>query len=267
MSAIAILGAGPTALMAAYAVERNGHEPVLYSRDPEQAHVNADMFLYRALPDLADQEQFRLEIHRWGSRGGYAEKVYGERDAKVSWDELPFGTVVAWWLKPTYDLLWERYKGAVQPLDVNGYVAQLLLKQHPLVMSTLPAPAVCVDPTHAFSDKPTWLARYWDELADLQRHPNQMLYNGDVNYGSKWFRYTCLNGWRTWEYAVVPPSSEVTSDTPILPGKKFLSNTCDCHPALYRVGRWAQWKRGVLNHHAFEQATSILASAGLGKGA
>jgi hypothetical protein len=50
-------------------------------------------------------------------------------------------------------------------------------------------------------------------------------------------------------------------------GKKLISNTCDCHPRIHRVGRWGQWQRGVLNHHPFEQTQALLASVGLGKGA
>lgn len=266
MSKVAILGAGPTGLMAAWAVLRNGHEPVIYSRDIQPPSVNEDMFLYRSLPGVPDGAPFRLEIFQFGNRDGYARKVYGGTDVETSWEQLgPNPSVIAWWLKPTYEMLWEYFRGDLIPLDANYHAAKLLTHEHPLVISTLPAPAICGNPRHLFVDIQTWLARYKDPDWDQWRSPNQMIYNGDEE--SQWFRFTSLNGWRTWEYAVVPPASEVSDDTPIFPGKKFLSNTCDCLPNVFRVGRYAQWRRGVLNHHAFEQATSILASYGLGKGA
>lgn len=260
MSIVAILGAGPAGMMTAWAAERNGHEPRLFALFPGQSAVNDDMFLQKPIPGIHDpaDPDVRINYLSFGTSHGYAKKVYGDAGAPVSWGSVLWGQQPAWWLKPTYDLLWDRYSPYITSLVIASEGAEIIAANHPIAISTLPATTLCGKPDeHKFVERQTWLRR--DESSPDQRA--ELVYNGEID--TPWFRHSCLNGWSTWEYSEVYLAS---SSELVFPGKKMVSNTCDCHPGIARVGRWAQWTRGVLNHHAFEQATALLASSGLGKG-
>jgi len=256
---VAILGAGPTGMMAAWAAERNGHEPVIFAGRTTASEVNDDTFLQRPLPDLGESGMYDSELTyaAAGTAEGYAVKVYGDPEAQVSWTSVAWGTHPIWWLKPVYERLFERYASSITKLDLTPEMATVLETLHPLTLSTIPATSMCEHlDEHRFEERSIWLER---QRTDSPTTP-VMVYNG--NEEISWFRFTRLNGWLTWEHAKAP-----STELQVHKGKKFISNTCTCHPSIQRVGRLAQWKRGVLNHHAFEQTTSILASAGLGKGA
>lgn len=267
---VAILGAGPAGLISAYAAERNELEPVIYAEHRRPSVVNDDMFLQQPLPgfEVPYLGNALIDYIKWGHRELYAEKVYGSPDAPVSWDNVVWGRHPAWWLKPIYAELWERYAGNITETIVTPSVAAVIAKNYHVTISTLPAPVLCGFPEqHVFSERATWLARRKNQYGGYydKRERQEMIYNGDPAQ-ARWFRHTNLNGWLTWEYGEVPPESEVSKDCPVMPGKKFLSNTCNCHPGIQRVGRWARWERGILNHHTYSSATGILASVGLGKG-
>lgn len=256
MSEVAIIGCGPAGLMAALAVERNGHRPHIFSIKHKSV-VHDDMFLQKPLPGHHTPVS-RINYLGLGTREGYAAKLYDDPQAPVSWDTVKWGVQDAWWLAPIYDLLWDRFKSRIRPGAVDGTVATVLTGDFPLVISTIPAIQLCQRMNeHLFVSKPVWLARSRSDHLGL----GELVYNGDPE--SKWYRYSFLNGWNCWEFADLPLSADAPG-TEIFPGAKLISNTCDCHPRVHRVGRWAQYQRGILNHHAFEQTTSILATEGLG---
>ena len=267
---VAVLGAGPVGLMAAWAAERNGHEVIVYSNSPSPSKVNPDMYLQRPLPDLPGHDPGQpdavVEYIQWGTKEGYALRCYGDPKAPVSWDEIKWGYGDAWWLDDVYALLWEHFVDRIRLHDASYLSLGEVQRAHSLVMSTLPAPVLCGG-GHLFSHIDTVLVRSKQSAEYTTRDRNEMVYNGDLTYQSKWFRHSRLRGWRTFEYAGFVPAEELGMNPILLPGKKLTGNNCTCNPRIERVGRWAQWERGVLNHHAFEQATAILASYGLGKGA
>lgn len=266
---VAILGAGPAGMMAAHACARNGLEVDIFSADRQPSQINADMFLQRPLPGVHEDLMIpddKVEYVQVGDSLGYASKCYGDPLAPVSWDTIEWGSGSLWWLRPAYDALWQAYGPHVHARLVGPVEAAAITTAYPVVLSTVPAPSICGDSRHTFGAIPTWLVRDGREYDP--REGNVMVYNGDEQ--PSWFRHSRLRGVRTWEYALDPQiafPNEISDDPVVLMGKKFTGNTCDCHPTIHRIGRWAQWQRGVLNHHAFEQATAILASVGLGKGA
>jgi hypothetical protein len=269
MTQVAILGAGPAGMMAAHAVARNGHEPVLFAEYRLPSHVNHDMFILKPFPGVGSPHS-SVWYDKIGRPEGYAEKCYGNEDAPTSWERIGSGSGSIWWLSEVYDSLWSMYHVQVMAKLITDDVIEDIKDDYPLVISTLPATAICRDlEGHLFGAVDTWLARdESDYQLTRQRVDNYLAYNGSLEPG--WYRYSSLRGIRTWEYASDPLlvyPREIGEGTPILTGKKFTDNTCSCHPGVHRVGRWAQWKRGVLNHHPYEQTTAILASLKLGKGA
>jgi hypothetical protein len=264
----AILGAGPAGLMAALAAERNGLEPVIFAKERVPSLVHDDMFLQRPLPDVEGldpgQPDAVIDYVQRGTSEGYAEKCYGYPSAPVSWDHIRWGFGDAWWLKDIYETLWERYVGNVVEQELDPLSAALISQEHVITLSTVPATVIC-NGEHSFSSVPTWLVRSLNYHWDHQRSRNRMVYNGENVPGESWFRASWLRAWTTFEYAGEPPVEELGPNPAIIRGLKFTGNSCKCNPAIARVGRWAMWQRGVLNHHAYEQTIGFLASAGLGK--
>ena len=263
---VAVLGAGPTAMMAALAVERQGHTPVIFARERIKSEVNEDMYLQRPLPDVPGVEAGHpdsvIQYIRRGTSEGYAEKCYGYASAPVSWDRIQWGFGDAWWLEDIYDKLFDRFVGNIMEHFIDPLSIGLITRNYAMTLSTLPAPMLC--PNHCtFSFVPTTLVRVRNPNWSPQLSRNEMIYNGMPDGG--WFRCSRLRGWITFEYAGEPPEDEVPAGAVVLRGKKFTGNSCSCNPTVARIGRWAQWERGILNHHAYEQTLGVLASAGLGK--
>lgn len=263
MSSVVILGAGPAGMMAALAVERNGHTPIIFTKELKPSPINEDMFLQKPLPDVHGEPDVMIEYMTRGTEEGYAARVYGSPTLPTSWQKLKLGRQPGWWLSYAYQALWERYEGHISQLNLGPAQASILAENYPLVISTLPGPALCARSYHAFLDRHTYLVRH--RRHDDRRNSQEIVYNGEEG-GPQWFRMSKLGPWATWEYAAPPPVEEVTDSPLILSGRKLIGNNCNCLPKVHRIGRWAMWQRGVLNHHAFEQATSILATVGLGKG-
>lgn len=264
---VAIIGAGPAGLMAAYACERNGLEPVIYSSSALVSIVNRDMFLQRSLPGFPTEPDAYIHYSRDGSARGYARKVYGSADAKTSWDDISWGRGKIWWLREVYHQLWDRFSGCIEHRKLGATQIVDLSGNFPLTISTIPAQRLCLDfEDHLFASTQTWLVRA--PYISSDHGTFEMTYNGCDQEYCGWFRYSRLRDWYTWEYARDPYENfahELGPEPIIVGGEKMLYTTCTCLPNVYRVGRWARWQRGVLMHHAFDETTSILAALGLGK--
>lgn len=267
---VAILGAGPAGMLAALAVERNGYQPVIYSATRLRSELNDDMYLEELPPGILGTDGYTpdqvVEYIREGTARQYAKKLYGDEDAIVSWEDVRWGEHGIWWLQDVYDKLFDRFLGNIVEFEFkDGLDVAAVAAKHNFTMTTLPGKIACVNPDHSFTSRTVWLVRYQSPHYDPIRDRQELVYNGQE--GPRWYRYSSLRGWKTWEYSFDPSEvhGEIGDDPVIVKGMKLLNNSCTCNPRVHRVGRWAQWRRGVRNHHPFQQATSILASEGLGR--
>lgn len=256
MADVAIFGAGPNGLLAAYAVDRQGHTPVIYSNSLAPSELDSTMFLARAIPGLTrDSERFTVTVSKTGDREGYAKLLYGTADAECSWDDLPL-YLDAYPLDLTYGRLWDAYKFDVITRTITTDLAEDISERYPLTISTLPAEVLCHNGKHTFEGVCTWLMKFEREL--LGRGRGLMQYNGNPVVG-RWFRYSGIRSWHVYEYARHKPPG------PERRGWKPISTDCDCLPKVHRVGRFAKATRGVMNHHAYEDTVAIMAAVGLGR--
>jgi len=278
MSQVAIIGSGHNALLAAHAVERSGHEPVIFG-GAEPAPVQRSMFYAQPIPGVTDSiKPVRISILKRGSRGEYALRLYGDRDHECSWDELP-RQIDGYPIRPAYNMLWMMYSREINQITVQMDDLVSLMRSYPVVISTLNASHICINPYHKFRKVDTKVLRI--PGTEPAHRLGQMIYNGETVFhkpdgravtGTDWFRYSEINGDQVWEY-----TSELEREGPgISEGVKPISNTCDCWQTevsdsairprqVHRVGRFAKWQRGVQNHHAFQDTMSILATEGLGR--
>lgn len=250
MSEIAIIGCGPAGMLAAHAVVRAGHQPVVYSDNPEPVPVTGGVYLHESIPGVSGKKpDGEIDFRKVGSEAGYAAKVYGNVGARTSWRRFGQGKRPAWALEPVYKALWGLYGHAVHQLAVDHDRAAGLAAEYPLVLSSAPAPHLCLHngqmkPVHKFPERHVY---YIDHAPKVVQN-NMMVYNGRMS--DPWFRSSRVFGVAVTEFPEWVPNARL--------GRKVLSTNCTCHPQIVRIGRWGLWRPGVLLHHAFGRAEDAM---------
>jgi hypothetical protein len=240
---VAIIGCGPSGLLAAYSVMRAGLEPVIFSRKVKSQMPGA-IYMHHYIPDLTSSEpDTMIEFRKQGTREGYARKVYGAGDAPCSWDDFPTGALPGWNLSMVYDRLWEQFRDTVRDQMIGAHAYETLTSTFPLVISSAPAPAMCRRPgAHIFESADIWIR--------AQKRPlygrDEIIYNGDPLM--PWYRSSQLFGHSSFEFGhrILGPD--------VVEGRKPIRTNCDCQPGVVRIGRFGKWQKGVLTTDAYREA-------------
>lgn len=251
---IAVLGCGPSGLLAAHAANELGHNVVVYSM-PQKSEISGAMFMHTMIPGLSGvSPEMQIEIVKSGIREGYAENVYGDPEHPVSWDKFEPGLFPAWDLRKTYDKLWWKWQGRIIPANITLTVLASICEGHDKVISSIPAPTICIRPkVHVFDSQKIWIKRM-----EGVSPRNVMHYNGwtaDGKYGQvgpKWYRYSQIQGHRSWEYSIPIENGDVVE------GYKPIFTNCDCWPRVMKVGRFGAWRKQVLTHHVWNEVFDAL---------
>lgn len=256
---VAILGAGPSGLLAAHAVELTGKTAAIFSSSdggpmprPKRSEIGAATYLHAAIPDLTSAEpDDMIKFIKLGTGSGYALKVYGDRLHPSSWALFEEGSYPAWSLQAVYDELWDRFSDRIVPMDVGPEEADEFLDDFGMVISSIPAPTLC-DGSHSFPSRTIWVT---DEAISDCHHQGDpvIVYDGRAGALGDRYRSSLIFGKASTEYAREVPGSRQ--------GIKVLPSQCDCRPEIVRVGRWGEWKPGVLTHHAFEKTWGLMFDA------
>ena len=122
----------------------------------------------------------------------------------------------------------------------------------------MPAPATCyARDRHTFASQEIWASgdapgtgKYCPILA---AEPWTVVCDGTKERG--WYRASNIFHHRTAEWPIhnKPPISNLSVV------KKPIRTNCDCfegiegYPSFLRVGRYGEWRKGVLSHHAYEK--------------
>lgn len=270
---VVVLGAGPAGLLAAHAAERAGREVSVFSAPgkdgtPQKSELHGCQYLHAYIPGVTmDGSGPRRKVRYLldGTTDQYRRKVYGEGwDGQVSPDEYgPEQDHYAWDLRKAYDLLWDRWSRRIAPLEVTPRMAEkVAATRGQVVLCTIPAPSLCLDPgTHKFVSQDVWAMGTRDGLnPDSPSHipyvapANTVQCNGQD--APRWYRAATVFGQSTleWPAGPKPPISGVVAV------KKPLSTDCVCHLGLrwHRLGRFGEWRKGVLVHQAYEGAKEFL---------
>jgi hypothetical protein len=230
---------------------QEGHVPHIFSR-MQKSVIPGSQHLQAAIPGVTSEYPRQPVLFvRMGTKETYAEKVYGDPYHPCGWPAYD-GVSPSWSVFEAYDLLWERFKGRVIDENVTREYLADISKAYDLVLSTLPLPPLCENEKHEFKSVPYWILPRMTPADDA--HREVVVYNGLPD--DPWYRWSILGRKESLE-----------STTPLMyaqQGLKAISNNCDCHPRVKRLGRWAQWKHGVLLHHAYQEAREILQDYGKG---
>lgn len=245
---VAVLGCGPAGLMAAHAINLAGRQPIIYA-PKEPSKIPGAAYLHKPIPDISGVDpEGMVRYRKIGKRDGYALKVYGDASAPCSWDDFEAGMYPAWSLRNTYEKLWEAYKAFIIPIEVDANDVEAMLTDYPLVISSIPRKVICRDRQHhEFQSRHYW---HSEKSALTAIMPNILVYSGSPAHS--WYRTSQIFDHQATEFIELP----MEWDAEIWPGEKPLGNNCDCWEErnLLFVGRFGEWRKGVLAHHAFEKS-------------
>lgn len=259
----AIIGSGPTGLVVAHALETAGiprYMIDIFSRG-QKSELYGAQFLHGEIPGLS-LEPFPILVVTEGTMDQYREKVYESyRDfPKVPLEEFG-GKHVGWDIRLAYDKLWLRYFERIQACDfipgmMFGLKVQNMLLEYDLVFTTMSMRHFCIVTEHSWNSETVYAIGDTDEeRCPVRSERNTVHYNGTDS--AAWYRKANIHGyctveWPAWGGRRKPPVSGVVRVT------KPLSTNCTCWPELIRVGRYGQWKKGVLVNHAYDRVMSKL---------
>lgn len=248
-------------MFAAQALSLHGIRPTIISKKQKSVIYGAQ-YLHQPIPELSSQAPATdIYTFRVGLPEVYAERVYGLATMPTSWDRV-VAVQPAWDLRSTYDAAWAKFEHRIIDWRISPSEVQEITTQFDLVISTIPAWAICLKPDrHSFESVNILVRKQLDfDFRPFYKVPdNWVVYNGTWDYD--WYRASNIFGY---------PSAEARSGPHLHinkiwePGFKVVDTSCDCHPNVVRAGRMGTWKRGVLTHHAFEQTLrqiELLASA------
>lgn len=262
---VAILGCGPTGLIAAHAAATLGHEVTIFSRRVKSKTFGA-MYLHEPIPGVSPTEP-ELEVHivKLGTREGYARNVYGDPKAEVSWDKFRDGPTPGWDLSATYSRLWGMYDDRIMGIDLTGPSIDRIGEKYQRVFSTIPTQTtICRDWAHKFEKVEICVVHGQGDPEDR----SYMYYNGfdpdniSIGIGSGWYRYSVIRGYHSWEYAkkMLPYGIKFPDNLNITYGIKPLRTDCDCRPWIHRLGRFGKWHKHAFTHHAYSEVRNALLS-------
>lgn len=253
---IAVLGSGPAGMLAAHACKSHGHNVSVFSRDKKPSLVTGAQYVHEQIPELVSGEPDGvITYHKIGSASGYAKKVYGDELAPTSWDIFPVGEYPCWGMRKLYGKLWESWSKRIQERDVTKDWLDHHVEAFDLIVSTIPAYYICRNADHKFPAAQVWFEKA--SLADKNLGDNFVYYSGDPT--DLWYRASWIFGQGWFEYGDHPsPNRDFISSRSLIRGIKPLDTDCDCRPRIIRAGRFGEWKKGKLVHHAYYKTIDAL---------
>lgn len=246
MSDVAVLGCGPAGLLAAHAAAVRGHNVRVLSKK-QKSIIGGAQYLNEPIPDLFDptEPDAIVRFVKWGTEAGYAKKVYGSISAQTSWSLYDEEFYPAWNLQAVYDMLWGRFENEIWDFDIDMETLMDAVHNYDLVFSSIPLTVACVDPDHRFESQQVWIE------ADVGNGPRNMtiIYNGLP--GEPWYRGSTIFGHSFLEFGS-PRSTGFCVQKP-------LRTNCTCwqHETV-RIGRYGEWKKGVLVTDAYKKAVEMI---------
>lgn len=267
---VAILGCGPSGLLAAHACAMRNVPFVIFS-PYKKSKLGGAQFSHIPIPGIHEEdEKVMLTYQVTGDAGTYQRKVYGQQKVEfVSFDNVKDGmTVPAWSLTSMYDQLWTKYQERIVDYEVKPSRIEELRASFDLVISSAPANITCYgtetqEVQHQFRYQ---TIRLINETLDPNLPDNTIWYDGTDEHS--FYRMSSIFGAGSTEWsafgALPPIKNLVTVNKP-------LWTNCDCHlskdgdypNSVLRVGRFGVWNKGVLSYHGYNVVTEVLTQWGI----
>lgn len=266
---VAILGCGPSGLLAAHAAELAGADFDILSIKAK-SRIHGAQYLHKVIPEI-EVASAPVVYERIGSEHIYKMKVYGIEPVITSWNKFEPGMKMAYSMSDLYDQLWAMYEPHIDNVVINDSLLTELERAHgyDLLISTVPRYRLCHGKNHSFTSRKMFIAET-PEDQDIwpTQETNMIVYNGDPM--QSWYRFSRLFGHSYLEFGqdIVASNDQdmknmtyATSPHNIVPlrqAMKVIDHDCTCRPLWHRMGRFGKWERGVLAHESYWETKDAL---------
>ena len=262
MKTVVVFGAGPAGLLAVHAAVQAGADVDLYSL-PEKSQLYGSQYLHMPIPGVPCGDPRIISVEFNGTPDLYRRKVYGENyTGPVSPGSVASGHA-AWDIRAMYDWLWEKYGSWIVPMNMSRAnvddVYQMSLR-YDFAFCSVPLKPLCHtgpdDKPHAWHSQAAYAVGDAPDLGvscPIGCHDETIRYDGTRDVG--WYRSSRIFEHTTCEWPAhgrKPPLQNIASIT------KPLWTDCNCFPNWNRIGRYGEWKKGVLTHHAYLKVWDVI---------
>lgn len=228
---VAVIGQGPASLAAAWAAEGMGADVVFFGPG-EPSRIRGAVVLHEPIPGITvtHPDGYVRQLVVGGHVDDYGRKLYGDIHVNRQGDPFMDG-FHTWRVDETYAKLWQHFAHhEVSRGMVDNFLLERISAQYDLVINTAPAKLFCTNRSHEF--KESSLALTW-ELMHPGQQDNTVVYNADP--AVPWARSASIFGSVVTEWPVgrcIKKHHVIT---------KPLGTDCDCHPDVFRTGRYGAW--------------------------
>ena len=258
MRTVAIIGTGPAAMLAGWAVLQHGEAVIAFFHPPDapmRSVIHGAQYIHGEIDDLPGFIQpFVVTYRHFGMEAGYRHKIYGRAMdcGGTSWSTFA-DEEQAWPMVDIYDYLLDQMLGLASfyPLAVDDHECEIMVDTFDYVFNT--APLNKISNNGEFVSEKVFIAPL-----NLYRVPNnEIQYYGDDRLA---YRASNILGAGSTEFP-----SRIRRE--MLPGfvtsqLKEIHKPLRCEgvelPGVYRLGRYGKWRKGVLAHHVYEEVLRIL---------
>lgn len=256
---VAILGAGPSGMMAAHAASENRHYVDIFDKDPDMTRRNSGVYFLHSPCNLPLEpiriRQQVLGIHNLPKEevpNLYGLKVYGKSVPKNSiLEAMKNSETIGFDAGKALMYLWDMYGNQVQRRTIgNMEDVKDFLYGYDRVISTIPAYIL-------FPDEKLDSIKTTIKVGTSPLNESFVLYN--INPHCNWYRTSAFCGTFVQEYGFEAKIDkkvgyEYKEVTKVL-GEGLKSP----YPALLLAGRYGAWKKTTLTHNVFEEVRGWLA--------
>jgi hypothetical protein len=145
-------------------------------------------------------------------------------------------------------------------------IAIVIHGNYDMIISTIPARALCLKHEHEFESQLIWSTDYVKHIGVFEERPGEPIADNIVicsGYDDDWwYRQSRIHGWENTEFPLeFKPTDrklEGGEGQSVFQVEKPIRTNCDCWDGIVRLGRYGAWKKGVLSDSAYYDADALL---------
>lgn len=279
---VAILGCGPTGLIAAHASISRGVTPTIFSKK-RKSELYGSQYLHEPIPGIDHGEEEWVKYINIGTPEEYRRKTHGKY-----WDGIIAPTDFetehpAWDIRRAYHVLWRKYADLVvdysiptrfmdtevdfdQRHPVWSMVDDIDIHHFDLVISTVPRKIWAV-PNEEFVYSTGWALGDAPERGVFVQDPiDDMTIICNGNGSASWNRLSHVFGYKTLEWPAdvdgTIPWDASRLIKPLEYKQSAFFNPAN-HDSWLHVGRYGEWKKGVVVSDAWHKVNDELTRRGV----
>lgn len=268
---VAILGCGPSGLLAAHACEQAGVRFKIFSKK-RKSELFGSQYLHKHIDGVTHDTHYVDVVYEVrGTPEEYRRKVHGKHwDGHIAPEEFE-PNHRAWNIRQAYDTLWTMYRTDIVDYEIrtfenneyfaayNNLMGDLRLDRYDLVISTVPRTIWKVE-GEEFIYSQGWAMGDAPEkgiFVEMTVPENTIICDG--TYLTSWTRASNVFGYTSLEWPHHAPrphpmASVVTKPLHYTAASQNPNPTAD----WLHVGRYGQWEKGIVVTDAYDDVVKKL---------